>query len=132
MDSRSRKGFYTILSTFFFIVVLTSVTVGLIYYGSLILSQQQGMEEQARTYVEARNMKDRILQCYDTDSIQFSSLEQNKTCPGDYRIEQLNTSRCEERSWEFDNTSIVENTFTYNVLIEHAYHDCPARLTVVG
>ncbi|NJL43773.1 MAG: hypothetical protein HC945_00390 [Nitrosarchaeum sp.] len=68
MNSRlllqGRRGFYSIITTFFFILITLAVVVGLIYYLGLVNTIKERVNKEQDVLTKGRIVRDALFACY--------------------------------------------------------------------
>ena len=134
----NRRGTYTIITTFFFILVVLAVVIGLAYYGTLFANAKKQVADQMSKYDLAKSAKDRIYNCYGRTVIKSSLVSSGDPCLTfdeieGYRIEQFaKGTLCDARNYSF---GVVRQDFqVFNYLVPIMQEDtkttCLGRLDI--
>ena len=135
---RSRKGIYTIITTFFFIIIVLAVALGIIAYANSMANINKVVDRGTSSFVVARNVRDTIYHCHGnvineerlaslTTCLDGSTIDITEGLIRGFRIRKLEMQNCTAGEWSSVNIDDIEgfyeNRFVYTlpILEENSY-----------
>lgn len=117
-----KKGIYTILTTFFFIIMILIVALGIVYYGSAMANISNLVDTNLGKFVTARNVRDSLYYCY--GKVLDEEYLDKEVCKGSnksvqitgglikgYRIRKLGMNNCTPRNWSNVDITSIEGIY---------------------
>jgi len=131
-----RRGFYNIVTTFLFIVIILFTVLAVIYYGAVIVGFKTATNEELTSYEIISDAKDRIMSQHCYSQPMHRELLDNQTCVMEgelvkgYSILEPPYKNCTPGNWTFMFEESYTYVQTYIVPIEDGEFVCPGYLKV--
>jgi len=94
--SASTRGYYAIFTTFFLVLVIVVIVMGLMNYGTLVTAIKAAGKDQLSEEYSFADAKDKIFYCFGRKLDDLDNTCELTTLSG-YRIRQLAYAGCEEK-----------------------------------
>jgi hypothetical protein len=116
-----RKGIFTIMTTFFFILVVLVVALGVIYYSNVMAALNIKANVGTNDLIVARNFRDSMYSCY--GSVMSDGLLSSGACKGSgslnvtgglvkgWRVMRDGLNNCTSASWGIADESVVAGQY---------------------
>ena len=131
MGTMARKGMYSIISGFLFVIIAVVLVLGVIYYEVFITEMENMAKDDLNRYEVARDAKNRVHFCFGNviDPDLF-----NETCEiplvKGYSIHRYNLSGCTNMTWDPGNVTHYEQRFSYAVPVKENGSICLGELAI--
>lgn len=141
---KTKKGFYSIVTTFLFILITLAVVIGLVYFINIVTGLKERVHKEEDLFVKGQIVRDTLYGCYG-DVVQ-ETLINNRTCiSGEnlsiseefllaWQLEKYAYKNCSAKNWSSRNISQIEGTYrnivvyTIPLIQEDTGFTCPAQL----
>jgi len=116
---RNKKGIYSVITSFFFVLVMIAVSLGVILYGNVVLAQHHKVNEELGRYLLVKSAKDRVFFCLGKTVLEERLITRELSNPSclnvetiSYSIQRFAIHNCTARTWNFSRPD-AEESFPY-------------------
>ncbi|MBW2973649.1 hypothetical protein KY346_04605 [Candidatus Woesearchaeota archaeon] len=129
--TRSKRGVYAVLTSFFFIIIALVATIGVLFYQNMLVTFERSIENDVNEYSVVTDAKNILFNCYG------KVLDENKLNEScniskikGYTVEKLGINQCNESFHDYLNNSRYDQSFVYVVPIQEEKKICLGRLKI--
>jgi hypothetical protein len=126
-----RKGSYSIITAFIFILISIVLIIGTLYYQIFITELENNAKDDLDLYEIAKDARNKVFYCYGP-VIYEEDLNESCIIPliEGFSITVIDRSICNHISYQFGNVSRYSHRFNYAVPVKQGENTCLGKLEI--